>query len=47
LFKHTSPTIIIWLEKVFATNPENGEVHPDRPKALYLLKEAMKKDLGF
>lgn len=34
------------MERMFNSNPNDGEVHPDRPLALRALKDAMRKDLS-
>jgi hypothetical protein len=41
-----SMEVIEGLERIMKTNPINEHVHPDRPQALYELKQAMRKDLS-
>lgn len=41
-----SKEILLAIEKCFLSNPVDGNVHPERPKVLKELKEAMRKDLG-
>jgi hypothetical protein len=41
-----SRNVIEGCERIRETNPISGSVHPERPKVLRDLKEAMRRDLG-
>lgn len=41
-----SKSVVKSCHRIGETNPQSGEVHPDRPQALLELKEQMRRDLG-